>query len=314
MVVVVVLGPIIALTTEESSVRLRSSLDLVGAVLVGAGLAGILVGVSNGPSWGWTSSGTLAYLLGGAVLMVAWVISATMVREPLVDLRLLRHRSIGLTTIAAGATYGCSAVYTMLLPMMAMTPAMLGLHYGFGVNAEQFALYSAPIGAFTMIGGVVVGLTTRRIPPRLMIVAGNIIMAIGFTLTAFSHTSKPLVILFAGIFGFGMGLCYAAVPNIIIASVAPQHQATTAGVVAVSQSLVPAILPVVVFAILNSNIAMVVQGNAFYTDHAMTLGFLVGAVTAVVGFLAAVALPRKIKQFSLDSEPAVDAAYAGVPA
>ena len=66
-----------------------------------------------------------------------------------------------------------------------------------------------------VVGGLIVGfLVGRNIRPRLLMIIGMILMAVGFTLTATIHDNKPLLIIFAGIFGVGMGMGYASIPNL----------------------------------------------------------------------------------------------------
>ncbi|MFE3028077.1 MFS transporter, partial [Nocardia tengchongensis] len=62
----------VALTIRESPVRLPVRVGVRGALLVGGGLAAVLVGVSQGPAWGWAAPATLAWLGGGIGLLVAW--------------------------------------------------------------------------------------------------------------------------------------------------------------------------------------------------------------------------------------------------
>ncbi|NUS90859.1 MAG: MFS transporter [Nocardia sp.] len=299
-----VLGALIFLTTAESPVRLRSRIDLLGAVLLGGGIAGVLVAVSFGPAWGWRAGSTVAYLAGGVVLLLAWAATARMIREPLIDLGVLRRRPVLLTTIGAGLCYGSSGLFTILLPMLAMTPDALGLGYGFGVTAEGFAIFQAPIGLMVVIGGVLVGLLVGRdIRPRLLMFCGMLLMAAGFTLTAAVHDNKTLLIVFAAVFGTGMGMAYAAVPNLLIEAVPPQLQAGTASIVGVSQSVFPAVLPVIAFTVMNNSYVAPIppemtQGVVFYLDGGFTVAFLIGAATAVLGALVAVALPRRIVQVS----------------
>ncbi|MGW5311078.1 MFS transporter [Nocardia thailandica] len=300
----IVLGGLIFLTTDESPVRLRSRIDLLGAVLLGGGIAGVLVAVSFGPTWGWRDGTTLAYLAGGAALLVAWLITARMIREPLIDLDVLGRRPVLLTTLGAGLCYGSSGLFTILLPMLAMTPAALGLGYGFGVSAEGFAIFQAPVGIMVVVGGVLVGLLVGRdVRPRVMMAIGMALMAAGFTLTAFAHDSKAPLIVFAGVFGTGMGMAYASVPNLLIEAVPPQLQASTASIVGVSQSVFPAVLPVLAFTVLNNSYTAPIppeltQGAVFYLDRGFTVAFLIGAVAAVAGAVVAVALPRRIVQLA----------------
>ncbi|MGW0180928.1 MFS transporter [Nocardia sp. NPDC003345] len=306
----VILGALILLTTAESPVRLRSRIDLPGAILLGGGIAGVLIAVSFGPTWGWRDESTLAYLVGGVVLLLAWAVSARMVREPLIDLAVLGHRPVLLTTIGAGLCYGASGLFTILLPMLAMTPAVLGLGYGFGVSAEGFAIFQAPIGLMVVAGGVLVGLLVGRdTRPRPLLATGMLLMAAGFALTAVVHDSKALLIVFAGIFGTGMGMAYAAVPNLLIEAVPPQLQAGTASIVGVSQSVFPAVLPVIAFTVLNNSYIAPIppemtQGAVFYLDRGFTIAFLIGAATALLGALVAVGLPRRIVRLSAPDEAA----------
>ncbi|MDT2008568.1 MFS transporter [Rhodococcus opacus] len=308
----VVCGAMILVSTGESSVRLRSKLDLLGAILLGAGIAGILIAVSFGPSWGWTNGSTLAYLFGGIALVVAWLVSAGIVREPLVDLDVLRRRPILLTALGSGLAYGCSALFTVLLPMMAMTPAVLGLGYGFGVSAEGFAIFQAPIGGMVVVGGVVVGiLVGRNVRPRLLMIIGLLLMSAGFLLTAQIHDNKALLLVFAGMTGAGMGLAYAAVPNLLIEAVPPQLQATTASIVSVSQSVIAAVLPVVAFTVMNNSyiapIPLELTHGAFlYTDEGFQIAFLIGAVASGIGALLAAMLPRRIEQIQVPAAQIAD--------
>jgi len=316
VIALVVLGGLIFATTKESSVRVRSRLDLVGAVLLGAGVAGILVGVSFGPTWGWSAGSTLGFLLGGIVLVVAWLVSASVIAEPLIDIKVLRERSVAFTVTAAGFMYGVSGLFTMLLPMLVMTPGMLGLGYGFGVDAKGTALFQTPIGLFTMIGGVIVGvLVGRDARPRMTLAAGAVSAALGCGLAAFSHDSKGLLIVFGSLVGLGMGLGYASIPNLLIEAVPPQLQASTASIAGVFQSVFPAVLPVIAFTVMNNSYIaqlppQVMQalppGTVMYTSDGFKAAYLIAAAAAVACLLAALALPARIRQIgspeSVDDE------------
>ncbi|MCL2534093.1 MAG: MFS transporter [Nocardiaceae bacterium] len=313
VICLVVLGGLIQLTTPESNVRLRSRIDLVGAILLGAGIAGILIAVSFGPSWGWTNGGTLAYLIGGIALLIGWVVSARTIKEPLIDLDVLGKRPVLLTTISAGVVYGSSGLFTILLPMMVMTPALFGLGYGFGVDAEGFALYQVPIGGAVVLGGLLVGtLVGRNMRPRPLLVTGLLLNAIAFALIAQTHDSKGIVMVICAIYGFGMGMGYASIPNLLIEAVPPQLQASSASMVGVSQSVFPAVLPVIAFAVMNNShivqfppeIQASLQGAVFYDNAGFQVAFWIGAVFALVGAVVAFMLPRKIAQVEVPASMA----------
>ena len=310
LITLAVLGPMIFLTTPETQVRLRSRIDPVGAVLLCAGVAGVLVGVSFGPTWGWGATRTVAYLIGGVVLLCAWAASSRIIREPLIDLSFFGRRPVVLTAVTAGLANGALATYNSLMPVMAMTPVALGLHYGFGVSAKEFAIFAAPAGATGVVGGLLVGLAIRKVQPRTMMILGLLLLAASCGLTGYLHDGKAPLIGFALLFGLGMGMTAAAAPNLVIASVPPELQATTSSMVAVFQSGVAAITPVVAFSVLNSHIGIVLRGNVFYTDSGIRYGFLIGAGTALAGAIIALAIPRTIRQLRVsaatESASAVD--------
>ncbi|OQQ25173.1 MFS transporter [Prescottella equi] len=287
---------IIRVTTEESPIRLRSRIDIVGAVLLGTGLGGLLVCVSFGPDWGWAAPSTLAVLAGGALFMIAWLVSARTLRDPLIDLEILSQRPIALTSASSGLAWAAIAAFVMLLPIVVMTPGGLGLGYGFGADAGEFAWFNAPVGAMTLVGGFIVGAFVTRVPPKQMMVAGLLVVAMGSVLLALSHDSKGLIMLFAGLVGLGGGMAYAATPNLLIEAVPPQLLATSGAIASTAGNVLPAVLPVLVFAMLNSHIAFVVDGSALYSNVGISIGFAMIAGAALLGALAATAIPRSIRR------------------
>ncbi|MGC5255730.1 MFS transporter [Gordonia sp. DT218] len=320
----IVCGALIMVSTTESAVRLRSRLDLIGAALLGGGIAGVLVAISFGPTWGWTDGSTLGYLIVGIVLLGAWLFSATVIREPLIELSILRNRAIGLTAFGSGVAYGCSALFSVLLPMLVMTPAVLGLGYGFGIDAESYALFLVPNAACVVIGGIVAGnLVARGLRPRMLMISGLAFMALGFLLVGAANGSKPMLMFFAGVAGLGMGFAYSSVPNLLIEAVPPQMQATSASVVNVAQNVVAAILPVAVFAVLNNSFMApipkeMVHGATFYTDGGISVAFWIGAGVCLFGALAAILIPRTVRRIDAPpagivnaDEPAANNAVAG---
>ncbi|WP_051193364.1 MFS transporter [Nocardia jiangxiensis] len=302
-----VFGLLILFTTDESSLRLRSRMDFLGAALLGLGIAGVLIAVSFGPTWGWASGSTLVYLFGGIAFMIAWLVSVRLLPEPLLDPRILRQRSIVLITVSASAAYGLSTLYTVLMPMMTMPPRSTGLGYGFGVSAKAYAIFQAPQGGMIVVGGAIVGiLVGRNVRPRTLMATGMALTVVGFLLTSLLHDNKALLICFAVITGTGLGFAYATVPNLLIEAVSPQLQATTSSFANTFQTISSAAMPVVVFAVLNNSyIAPIPKsltgGAILYTNSGFQVAFQIGAVVAAVGAIAALLLPRKIKQLQAEA-------------
>lgn len=292
-IVLVAMAPLIVATTPESPVRTPGRVDVPGALMLGGGLALVLVSISFGPTWGWTEGGTLAYLLGGLALLAAWVAQSLRTSDPLIDLRFFKSGPMPRITAAAGFGYGAMTLYTTILPMMCMTPVALALGYGFGVDAKEFALLQAPIGVGSVLGGIAVGRAIRSVSPALTLVAGSSLMMVACVLTAFSHTDKALLTVWVLVFGTGMGMLTASIPNLVIATVPATVQASMAGMVQTSQSLISSVFPVVAFAVLNSHVATLIDGYAYYSGTGMTVTFLIAAGGCVLSVVAAASVLRR---------------------
>ncbi|WP_182358491.1 MFS transporter [Tomitella gaofuii] len=309
-VTLVVLGVLILVSTPETTVRLRSRVDVIGAILLGAGIAGVLIAVSFGPTWGWGAGSTLLYLFGGLVLLGAWLASSRMIREPLMRLDILRLRPVLFTVAAAGAVYGATSVYSTILPSLAMTPSEMGLGYGFGVDAEGFAIFQVPIGALTMVGGIVVGLLCGRgIAARTLLLNGSVLLIVGGTLTALANDDKGLLLLWGAVFGLGTGLGYAAIPNLVIKAAPPELQASTASMTGVSQSLVASITPVIAYTIMNDSFMAPIDpqltgGAVLYTEGGYVAAFFVAAAAGLLALVMALGIPRRFTRFAAYGEPA----------
>src|SRR3954470_4674788 len=113
---------------SPASVRLR--IDWLGAAILSAALAAILLAVTEANDWGWGSAATIGMIVGGVALFGVWVWVESRVREPLIDLRVLRDRAVASTNLT-GLLVGFAMFSSFLLiPQFAQAPTSTG--YGFG--------------------------------------------------------------------------------------------------------------------------------------------------------------------------------------
>src|SRR5437667_5459752 len=70
----------------ESPIKTPSRVDYLGATLLSAGLISMLVALTEGENWGWTSRRTLGLAAAAVVLLIAWGIAELRVDEPMVDM------------------------------------------------------------------------------------------------------------------------------------------------------------------------------------------------------------------------------------
>jgi EmrB/QacA subfamily drug resistance transporter len=96
-----VAGVVAALYLQEMRNRdATAKLDITGSVLVTAGLASVIYGVVNTTTHAWTSSTTIGWLVGGAVVLVGFFFwEAKVASHPLVPFRMFTSRSLSTANI-----------------------------------------------------------------------------------------------------------------------------------------------------------------------------------------------------------------------
>ena len=92
---------LVARFVPESPVRTPSRVDWPGAALLSGGLIALLVGLTEGETWGWSSTAVLGLFAGAAVLLVVWALVELRVTEPMVDMRMLARRPVLFTNLTA---------------------------------------------------------------------------------------------------------------------------------------------------------------------------------------------------------------------
>ena len=164
-----------ALYLQESKEPTAGRFDLPGFVLAGGGLALLLYALSEGPVKGWTSTLVLGTGLTGLAMAVGLVVWELRIRQPMLDLRLLRERMFRNANIVMAFSYGSFVGLLFLLPLL-----LQGL---LGLTAFESGLTTFPQAIGVMISSQLVGRLYPRVGPRRLVVfglTGVAIVSIGF--------------------------------------------------------------------------------------------------------------------------------------
>jgi MFS family permease len=205
-----------AVVFPASPPRPQARLDVVGALLLGLGLAGGLLFLSEGESEGWGTPGLLALLAVAVVALVGWVGWELRREAPLVDLRLARGRPA--VAHAASMLTGL-ANYLMLasVTFLAQTPTSSG--YGFGAPVVLAGLILLPFS----VGSVLAGRLARALVVRgrgaLVLPGGALVVAVAAALYAVARSELWQLFVIMGIAGLGVGAAFSALPGLITSAV-----------------------------------------------------------------------------------------------
>ena len=135
--------------------------DVIGALLLLAGVGLGILAVVQSPTWGWATPRTLACLTGSALLLLALVLRSSRHRSPIVDLRLFRRRNVTLFNISAFlVSVGWFGMYFELVQYLRnvwdydLLPAGLlvtPIPFGAGVLAPICGRYAERVGYKPML-------------------------------------------------------------------------------------------------------------------------------------------------------------------
>ncbi|MEU6419596.1 MFS transporter [Streptomyces spiralis] len=286
----VVLGALVLLFVPESPVRARSRVDWWGALLLGVAVGLLLVGLSEGPTWGWGSTATLGCFIGGVVVLVGWLAYERHSAEPLIDVGLLTGRPLLTTAIVQFTAQGIIALNFVLLSFLVQVPRALGHTYGFGASASGLAAYTTPGGIISMLIGFAVGFVVRSRGARLPLRLAFVFSIVGCLLLGTVHDRPWQVFVGYCVYAVGGGALGAAIPNLVIAAVPSEKQAVSAGTVNLVGALGASIFVQIGFVILNAQVSTVVQGQPIYSGTGFTLVYIYTAVVAAAGLAASLVM------------------------
>jgi EmrB/QacA subfamily drug resistance transporter len=205
----------------ESPVRTPGRVDIRGAVILGVGLAQPLYAIAEANKWGWGSAKTLGLIGAGLVVLLVWVAIERRTDDPLADIPTLARPPVLMTNIATLLTgFGMFGSF-ILIPQLAEAPASSG--YGFGASATQAGLLMVPGSMTMLLAGPFSGVLGNRFGSKVPLAVGGLVSAVGLLLLSLTHGSQAEVLIFAIVMFSGVGLAFAAMPNLIIDAV-PQHQ------------------------------------------------------------------------------------------
>ncbi len=219
----VVAVPLVLLALPNSfGARVRS--DIVGLLLAAPGVFGLVYGIVRGNDAGWDSAEVLISLVGGGLLLVAFVLWESRTPTPLLPLRLFRDRSFTAANLVGMTfSFGIFGAVFILIQFLQVVQGHTPLEAG---------VMTMPWTLAPMIVAPLTGLVSGRTGTRLPIVVGLVLLTISMgwialTLSAtvaYSEIWPPFLLA-----GIGMGLVFAPSSTAVLANMRPADHAKASG-------------------------------------------------------------------------------------
>jgi EmrB/QacA subfamily drug resistance transporter len=271
----------------ESPVKSPAEINYRAALLMTAGISGVLLAITQTSSWGWGSPKTLGLLALGALVIGAWVREELRSREPLVDMRMMAIRGVW-TTNAVAFLIGVGMYSSfILLPELVQEPASTG--YGFGASVTAAGLFLLPSTIAIVVVGQMAGLLERRIGSRGSLIGGAAFALASYALLVVDRSNEADIYIAAGLLGIGIGLSFSAMANLIVQNVRQEQTGVATGMNAVTRTLGGAFGGQLAATLLAGQLG----AGGIPTSTGFTLAFVMCLIALVAALAFALVVPRR---------------------
>ncbi|BBD73843.1 MFS transporter [Sulfodiicoccus acidiphilus] len=233
---------------KESGTRTKESVDYVGASLLMASMASLLVYLSDGPSVGWAVPSQLALLTLSLVTFGIFLPYEKRAKEPLMRLDLLKVRNVMVANVA-----GLISGVSMFLMFLGLTYyEQLPPPYGLGLDIVSSGLLMAPVSLTMIVMGPLVGRMVSNVGPKPVLTAGTLFGMLGFFLFIVNRATSLDIVLDSIMSALGLIFVIVPLVNMVATSLPPDVMTTGLGMNTLIRTLGSSAGPVVATVLMDS--------------------------------------------------------------
>ncbi|WP_433461492.1 MFS transporter [Spirillospora sp. CA-128828] len=274
-----------ATAARDVGVRAGGRPDYAGAAMLAGWLVCLLLGISQGNAWGWTSGGVLALFGAAAAACAVWVVIELRVRAPLVRPNLLvGARSLSANLVSALLGFSMFAAFTLIAGFVQAPSAKVG--YGLDGSVLDVGLYMLPSTVTMLVFSAMAGRIAARLGPAWTLAIGSAFAGLCYAWLAVSNSHGYDMLAFSAIQGLGFGIAYAALGTLAVQHVPMDQTGIASGINSLVRTTGGSVAGAVTASILAGR---VIDGTATPTLGGYVLCFWIVAAGAAVAALIAVA-------------------------
>ncbi len=295
----------------ESRVRTGGRFDAVGAVGMAAGLVSLLLAISKGADWGWTSGTTLGLFAAAVIILLAWGFFELRTAQPLVDLRTTARRQVLFTNLASIAIGFSMFAMSLVLPQLLQLPTQTG--YGLGKSLLTAGLVMAPSGLVMMALAPVSAAVSKAKGPKVTLMIGALIVAAGYGLNIVLMSEVWHLVLISCVIGAGIGFTYGSMPALIMGAVPASETAAANSLNTLMRSIGTSTASAIAGVVL-AQMTIDLGGYALPSENGFRTVMAIGAGAALLAFAIASFIPRpRAAATAAAPAPAAEETSAGTP-
>jgi EmrB/QacA subfamily drug resistance transporter len=216
-VIAVAIVAVVAIVPNSKDPNPRP-IDGLGTVLSIGALTGILFGIIEGPSQGWTATPVLIGFIGGGAMLLAFILWELHTPDPMLDVSFFKNPRFSAASIAVTLVF-----FAMFGSIFFLSQY---IQFVLGFSPLQAGAALIPVAVALMVSAPTSSFLVARFGTKAIVTVGLLIVASSLALLSAATTTSgyPLVAVVLILLGLGMGLAMAPATDSIMGSL-PREKA-----------------------------------------------------------------------------------------
>ena len=283
---------LVLLAVPGDVLRFPGRVDIIGALGLALGMVGLLLMLSRGAEWGWTSIPTLASGIGGAVVLLLWGWYQLRAKDPLLDLRVAARPAVLFTNLASLGTGFALFSSQVTFPQMLELPVETGSGFGLDIVGASFVVMVS--GVVMMLVSPLSGWLERTVGARRLFTIGTVAVVFAYAFVLMWSTEVWQMLIANVLIGIGIGFSFAAMPIIIMRAVPASETGASNGLNTLFRTVGTSTASAVMGGVLAA-MSVEVDGVTIPTRQAFELCFWLALIVAIAAFVFSLLVPRQLK-------------------
>ena len=291
----------VRLVLPETRHKTPGRVDVKGALVLGGGLAGVLVYISLGQVFGWLHPFPILVLLVGIAALLYWYLVLSRRPEPVIDIRGISGAlGLGLLVVIMGT--GAYQSMLQLFSLLIEVSPDEGLGYGIAGPAALGLMFGIPsIGI--MLGGILAGAAATRVGPARTLAAGVLTgVTASVIMILVGAGNLPLAVVSSFLLSLTAGSLLTSGFNLASILAPPQRQGTVSSMVMVMVAIGSVIMNFVGSAVLGST-RVLHEGESVNSSFGVHSYIAVAGAVFVLAAIPTALLVRRMRGHVVTGAP-----------
>ncbi|EQD40211.1 major facilitator superfamily MFS_1, partial [mine drainage metagenome] len=230
-----------ALFLKDNSTRTREVVDFPGVLALAVGVVTLILGLSEGEYWGWSSIRIIGIFLVSIASILLFVLIEFRSKSPFISMKLMKIRNVFLSNFTGlfAMTGMFFLFYTVPTLLEDPEPA------GFALSIVNTGLVMLPAAAVSMIFAPISAMITKRKGPKLTIMIGTVVLFASYLGLYFNRGTPAAITEDAAIMGIGLSFIFVGVINMLLISTPRNEAGASTGMNVVFRNIGSAIAPAI---------------------------------------------------------------------